>query len=370
MKYIVYLTTNVKSQSTINKIYIGVHQTKNPEVFDGYIGCGVYIQQPSTYMYPKTPFQYAVKKYGVDAFKRTILFIYDDPESAYKKETELVNEDFILQPFTYNVSLGGDSCKTYKTLYQFDVLGNLVKTWEISKEAYDFYGYPKERFYYAIHDKHIFLNSIWSTSPTINIVEYNNKAHGTPKIVYLYSKQGKLVKEFYSEASCAEYCNVQPSAINKAIKANSLVQNTYYVSNKIVDEFVPKARLDYQSRTYFVYNIDNEFLGEFIGKAVMSVINLHSWYTIRDVIERQNGWYKNFYLSNKRVDKVPEKYDKNRIKVDVFDKFGNFIETKNSVKEVKIQYKIPSSKIKNLEQGEKYFGDYIFKYHKMLNNEQ
>lgn len=44
MKYIVYLTTNINSSiNGINRIYIGVHQTKNPEIFDGYIGCGVYV---------------------------------------------------------------------------------------------------------------------------------------------------------------------------------------------------------------------------------------------------------------------------------------------------------------------------------------
>ena len=44
MKYIVYLTKNKKSK--INgqyRIYIGVHATEHPEVFDGYIGCGVKI---------------------------------------------------------------------------------------------------------------------------------------------------------------------------------------------------------------------------------------------------------------------------------------------------------------------------------------
>ena len=66
MKYIVYLTKNKKSKVNGEyKIYIGVHKTENPAIFDGYIGCGIYINQPSTYMYPKTPLQYAVKKYGV-----------------------------------------------------------------------------------------------------------------------------------------------------------------------------------------------------------------------------------------------------------------------------------------------------------------
>ena len=97
MKYIVYLTTNLKSQiNGINRIYVGVHKTENPSIFDGYLGCGCYINQPSTYMYPKTPFQYAVKKYGVQSFRREILFIFDNKQDAYNKEAEIVNTDFLI----------------------------------------------------------------------------------------------------------------------------------------------------------------------------------------------------------------------------------------------------------------------------------
>ena len=53
--YIVFLTKNLESKiNGINRIYIGVHQT-NPNVFDGYLGDGIYINKASTYMYPKTP---------------------------------------------------------------------------------------------------------------------------------------------------------------------------------------------------------------------------------------------------------------------------------------------------------------------------
>ncbi len=64
MKYIVYCTT-----CTINgKIYIGVHKTENPDIFDGYIGNGIEIGW--NIKNPKTAFQNAVKKYGYSKFKK------------------------------------------------------------------------------------------------------------------------------------------------------------------------------------------------------------------------------------------------------------------------------------------------------------
>ena len=52
MKYIVYQTVC----KTNKKIYIGVHSTENPDIFDGYLGCGVYIYRPSSYQNANTPF--------------------------------------------------------------------------------------------------------------------------------------------------------------------------------------------------------------------------------------------------------------------------------------------------------------------------
>ena len=62
-----------------NKTYIGVHKTDKDD-FDGYIGCGVNINRPATYKKSKTPFQYAVNKYGIDKFIRTTLFTFDNEE--------------------------------------------------------------------------------------------------------------------------------------------------------------------------------------------------------------------------------------------------------------------------------------------------
>ena len=366
MKYIVYLTTNLKSKvNGINKVYIGVHQTENPEIFDGYIGCGVYVQQPSTYMYPKTPFQYAVKKYGTNAFQRQILYIYDDKESVYKKEQELVNNEFIKQSHVYNVCLGGIANNNGKPIYQFDLTGKLVKVWEYSKELYDFYGYSRQRFIYAIQSRHPFLNSYWATTDTIDIIEYISTKHSQPKITYLYDKNGKCLNEFMSEKECAEYLNILPATVNKAIKQHSLVDKSYYISDKLVDEFKPKQKRSNIKRTFYVYDINNKFYGKFVGKEVMKIINLHSWGKISDIFRYNHGWFKDFYLSDTEIENVPEKRfnNGNGIAIDVYDKYGNFIETINTVKEVKLKYKVPAHKIKNIQMGNRYYNNYIFKYH-------
>ena len=76
MKYIVYITTNVVN----NKVYVGVHKTTTPEVFDGYLGCGTRV---NSYKSKKdTAFQKAVNKYGPNKFTRHTLFVFDTVEEA------------------------------------------------------------------------------------------------------------------------------------------------------------------------------------------------------------------------------------------------------------------------------------------------
>ena len=65
MKYIVYITINLCN----GYFYIGIHRT-NPDVFDGYIGCGIYKQSQATL---KTSFHKAVRKYGYNNFRRTTI---------------------------------------------------------------------------------------------------------------------------------------------------------------------------------------------------------------------------------------------------------------------------------------------------------
>lgn len=363
MKYIVYITTNLNSKiNGINRIYIGVHKTQDPAIFDGYIGCGVYVQQPSTYKYPKSAFQYAVKKYGIKSFKREILFIYDNMEDAYKKEAQIVNTDFIKQDHVYNMVVGGKIEDRWLPLYQFDLNGKLLKKWKRSKDAYDFYGYPSEKWDSPKRNKCIFLNSYWSTSPTINIEEYSRKTLNNP--TYLYSKGGKLLKEYSSQTECSKDIGYDNGELSRAIKNQTLIKKQYYVSNTLVDEFVQKPRKQYINKTFYVYDINNNFIGKFVGKKLMEVINLHSWDYINHIFTKNKNWYKDFYISLEEIEKVPAKRIGNGICVDVYDKYGNFIEQLKSLKEVREKYYIPSSKLKNIQLGDKYYDNYIFKYSK------
>ena len=87
---IIYKTTNIIN----NKFYIGIHSTNKIE--DDYLGSGKLLKK-------------AIKKYGVNNFKREILFNYKNRILADKKEKEIVNKEFIKNNLTYNLALGGRS---------------------------------------------------------------------------------------------------------------------------------------------------------------------------------------------------------------------------------------------------------------------
>ena len=135
MKYIVYQTINTVN----NKIYIGVHSTETPDTFDGYIGNGVNIYRPATYLNPKTPFQYAVRKYGIKVFHRSVIASFDSEKEAYDLEKTLVNEEFIKRSDVYNLALGGRinviNSIPKKEVYMYDLDGNYIRSFNGTNEA-------------------------------------------------------------------------------------------------------------------------------------------------------------------------------------------------------------------------------------------
>jgi len=88
MKHYVYKITNLVN----NKIYIGKHSTSNPN--DGYMGSGKILK-------------IAIKKYGMDKFKKEILFEFDSSFDALLMESDIVDETFVARLDTYNIKIGG-----------------------------------------------------------------------------------------------------------------------------------------------------------------------------------------------------------------------------------------------------------------------
>lgn len=134
IKWILYCTTCKEN----GKIYIGVHETTDPNTFDGYIGCGIYKDNHYYLHHPVTPFHKAVKKYGYASFVRVVLKVFDNEKDAYDAEREYVNEDFIKRTDNYNIAVGGKGGSNFSHPRQYDLEGNFIKEWlgvnEICKE--------------------------------------------------------------------------------------------------------------------------------------------------------------------------------------------------------------------------------------------
>lgn len=88
--HIVYKTTNTSN----GKVYIGVHSTN--DLNDKYIGSG-------------TALLAAIAKYGRQSFTKEIIEICNSRDEAFVLEQNIVTEQFVNDPMTYNTRIGGES---------------------------------------------------------------------------------------------------------------------------------------------------------------------------------------------------------------------------------------------------------------------
>lgn len=107
--FYVYKITNLIN----NKIYIGVHQSHS--LNDDYMGSGIALKR-------------AQQKYGIENFKKEILFVYDNKDDMFAKEKEIVNESFVQDKSTYNLKVGGDGGWDYINTSGKNLYGRNGKT--------------------------------------------------------------------------------------------------------------------------------------------------------------------------------------------------------------------------------------------------
>lgn len=112
MFYYLYQITNKVN----NKIYVGVHKTNNLK--DGYMGSGKVIKR-------------AIEKYDIDNFKLDILEFFENPETMYAREKEVVNEEFLAREDVYNLRRGGtggfDYINNNRSPEEWSKLGKLAR---------------------------------------------------------------------------------------------------------------------------------------------------------------------------------------------------------------------------------------------------
>ena len=116
MLYTIYQVTNKLN----GKIYIGKHQTTNPN--DGYYGSGKFVKA-------------AIKKYGKENFVKEVLFVFKTEAEMNDKEKELITEEFISRSDTYNAGIGGEGGPHFKGKKHSQELKEMFRTEEFRSKV-------------------------------------------------------------------------------------------------------------------------------------------------------------------------------------------------------------------------------------------
>ena len=200
MKYIVYLTTNVSN----NKIYVGVHKTENPSIFDGYIGNSINIFESNPELNnPKLPFHRAVKKYGYSSFKRETLAIFNTEKEALDMEAIIVDQKFIEREDTYNVTLGGGMPPLHnKLVYQYSLQGEYIRSYQADEQLGQYNKYEINR---SIKQGRTYKGYIWIRGEKLDRVPSKEGVVNKRRKIGQYTLEGQLVKIFNTLREYRQY---------------------------------------------------------------------------------------------------------------------------------------------------------------------
>lgn len=289
MNYIVYQTTNLIN----GKIYVGVHRT-NPDIFDGYIGCGVSKKDQKKKQLKGFPL--AVKKYGYENFKRETLFIFPDTEEgkqmAYIKEKEIVNEEFVKNSKTYNLAIGGDHPDTTfikKQIAQYTLDGTFVRVWNSSEEAQECLNLTAIRNCICGKSKYC---GDWQWRLYTGSDENIDPVEKKEKSVYQFDLAGNLIKSYRSVTEASKQfksCTSAKTAITNCCNKNSSQSFGFYWSYTCKFEYIPP----YSCKTPVAkYDDAGNFLESYTSITEAVAMNKLSKCSIPNIIAAIKGDHK------------------------------------------------------------------------------
>lgn len=155
MNFLIYKITNLID----NSIYIGKHKTKDKN--DSYFGSGVLLKC-------------AIEKYGIENFKKEIIFECKSEDEMNELESNIVDEVFVSRLDTYNVALGGKG--GYEYINSNYLNGNSVNR---SKEHMSKMGKcSMKKFWTKYENDENFKKEM--DSKTLNNFSLYVKLHGNP----------------------------------------------------------------------------------------------------------------------------------------------------------------------------------------------
>lgn len=312
-----------------NKIYIGVHVTNTPYEFDGYYGCGITGTSCYHFKHPKYPFQKACKKYGLKAFKRYTIMVFDTYEEAVEKEKEIVNEEFIKRADVYNATIGGGSGLVPSTeieIHQYSLDGHYIKSYRSISSASRELNTSTSNLISALITNGICKDSYWSKTKfmILNIDNYKKK---NKKPVYMYNTNLEFIGEFNSESECAKKLDVSLKRIRHAIETKRAC-NKVYLSLEKVDKFKKSEHKIHRHSVLFQYDLNGNFIQEMNREEVKKICGVN-YSKIHDAIREKYAccgflWaveHVEKMLPNKRNIRKIEQYDLNGNLIKVWDSY-------------------------------------------------
>ena len=326
MKYIVYKTTNLVN----SYIYIGVHKTANPDIWDYYLGNGIDTRFPNTYEKAKTKFQQAVKEYGIKNFKREILAVFDSAEEAYELEGIIVNENFLSRSDVYNMILGGKTnIPEGITVYQYNSKGYYINTFDSYESAGKSLHVQPSSIRRAVLYKYCILDTYFTNEKVEKIYpeDFNTNRK---KINYRYLKTGEFDQEYESLSSAAKDSNSSSGTIGNAIILGTCVNNKYYFSS-IKEKTYDKARSIYiKTRPVYKYDSNGAYLESYETQEEAEKANRYS--NITNSIKLKKVDENGFMWSVEKLQNYNIPKRKRNKKVGQFDENGNIVKTWESAK--------------------------------------
>lgn len=357
MKYIVYLTTNLVN----NKIYVGVHKTENPEIFDGYIGNSINIFKANPELnHPKLPFHKAVKKYGYSSFRRQTIQIFDTEEEALDLEAEIVNEEFIKRADTYNSTIGGGLPPLLnKVVYQYDFNGNFIKEWFSLAEVENNLHLCSASIGRAAQYKRTSGKWLWSFEK-MDKLPINEYIIYSPKIpVYLYSNDKTYIKCFESMSECAKEMDISLSRVQRGTKLGNCV-NGYYLSLTLSPKYIEPTH-NCTIGTIHQYDIDGNYICSFLTGKELKEKTGYSEYEINRAIKMDRIYKDSLWARGQKVDALPSKRQNLRKsrKIGQYTQEGQLVKIFNTLRSARKEFPNISKVLNGIAN---HCHGYLFKY--------